>query len=204
MAFRRNRKKNKRVEIRTRRRRGRLASSLLFAIGTLTATAAFGQTIQITSGDCRTGVTLVARSAPLIDVLTKLSQALDFELRYEGVAERIVNFNATRQPADLIASLSPQDSIVVTQAKDAKCPQRNRVVKVWVLPSGGPTPKRDALPASASQAPAVVQQPPATREHVMRGADVDKEAQRRKAAYDDYVRQHGVPPPGAEQEEAKQ
>lgn len=165
--------------------------------------AANAATIEVSSGDCNQGVTVVARSAPLIDVLKRLAQALDFELRYEGDTGRIVNVNATRQPADLIASLSPQDSIVVTQAKDARCPQRNRIVKVWVLPSGSPAPKRDVTAVSASQAQPTAEQRPIVREQVLRSTDVDKEAQRRKAAYDEYVRTHGVPPPAVEQEEAK-
>ena len=189
------------MTIRTSRRRVN-ASSLLF-VAMFFALATNAATIEVSSVDCNKGVTVVARSAPLIDVLKRLSQALDFELRYEGDTSRIVNVNATRQPAELIASLSPHDSIVVTQAKDANCPQRSRVVKVWVLPSGSAAPKRDVTSVSGAQAQAIAEQRPIVREQVLRGADIDKEAQRRKAAYDEYVRTHGVPPPAVEQEEAK-
>jgi hypothetical protein len=178
-----------------------LCISLLVSTGV----SATGQQVEITSGDCRTGVQLVARNAPLAEVLKRLSRALDFELRFEGDETRRVTVNATRPPAELVSSLSPQDSIIVTQAKDAKCPGRNRVVKVWVLPSTKESAMRDTPPMTPARAvQSSGESRPVVRELVIRGSsELEEQSQRAKAAYDDYVRTHGKPPPGVEEEAAK-
>jgi len=168
--------------------------------------AAAGQPLHIAPGDCATGVHLVAQDIPFVKVLEQLSRVLDFELNFEGNAGRLVSVNDTRQPAELVASLSAQDSIIVAQAKDAKCPGRNRIVKVWVLPSASRTSTRD--PPSTPQAQAAPSAPGARRliatEVVIRGsADFDEQSRQAKAAFDDYVRKHGVPPPGVPEDVAK-
>src|SRR5690242_13838588 len=166
---------------------------------------ASAQAIQVEPGDCRSGVRLIARQASLADVLKQLAQALDFELRYEGDQARLVNVNATRPPVDLISTLSTQDSMIVTQAKDPKCPGRNRIVKVWVLPITEPSSRNRSTAPNSHASPAA--SPPArtfVREQVVRGSpDLDEQSRRAKAAYDEYVRIHGVPPPGVEEEAAK-
>ena len=183
----------------------RIELACVGALLTLVALEGHAQAIQINAGDCRSGVQLVARQASLIDVLKRLSQALDFELRYEGDEGRTINVNATRPPVDLISSLSPQDSMIVTQAKDPKCPGRNRVVKVWVLPTAQAASRDRGTAPAVRTAPAAA--PPArtfVKEQVIRGSpELDEQSRRAKAAYDEYVRIHGVPPPGVEEEAAK-
>ena len=177
-------------------------------VGILLVFAAFDaapQAIQITPGDCRAGVHVVAREAPLVDVLKRLAQALHFELRYEGDEARVISVSTTRPAVELISSLSQQDSIIVTQAKDPQCPGANRVVKVWVLPAAQAT-ARDRPPLSvAPSAPAATPTGRApVREQVIHGSPaLEEQSRRAKAAYDEYVRVHGVPPPGAEEEAAK-
>jgi len=178
----------------------RIELSCVGALLTLAALGAHAQAIQIAPGDCRFGVQLIARQASLFDVLKRLAQALDFELRYEGDESRVISVNTTRPPVDLVSSLSPQDSVVVTQAKDPKCPGRDRVVKVWVLPA------KQASSRDRSSAPGPGTAPAQTfvKEHVIRGSpELDEQSRRAKAAYDEYVRIHGVPPPGVEEEAAK-
>jgi len=117
----------------------------------------------------------------------------------------LVDVNATRPPVDLISTLSTQDSMIVTQAKDPKCPGRNRIVKVWVLPTTEPSSRNRSTAPNSHVSPAA--SPPArtfVREQVVRGSpELDEQSRRAKAAYDDYVRIHGVPPPGVEEEAAK-
>lgn len=180
----------------------RIVLSCVGALLTFAAVKSHAQPIQITPGDCHSGIHLVARDAPLIDVLKELARTIGFELRYEGDQARIINVSATRPPVELISSLSPRDSIIVTQAKDPKCPGRNRVVKVWVLPGA----QASSSPASASPRPGSAAPAPTrtfVKEKVMRGAEIDEQSRRAKAAYDEYVRVHGVPPPGVEEEAAK-
>jgi hypothetical protein len=180
----------------------------LLCVGALLAIAGFealAQGIQITPGDCRSGVQLVARDAPLAQVLKRLAQALGFELRYEGDEGRIISVNATRPPVELVSSISPQDSIIVTQAKDPGCPGRNRVVKVWVLPTAQGTARdRLSAPVARSSSNPAPSARPVAREQVIRGSsELDEQSRRAKAAYDEYVRIHGTAPPGVEEEAAK-
>jgi hypothetical protein len=170
---------------------------------TLATVEPFAQPIQIAVGDCHSGIQLIAREAPLIEVLKELARTLQFELRYEGDEARIISVSATRPPVELISSLSPQDSIIVTQAKDSKCPGRNRVVKVWVLPTAQASSRpATAVPRPASTAPAPTRT--FVKEKVTLGSpEIDEQSRRAKAAYDEYVRIHGVAPPGVEEEAAK-
>ena len=211
MAFRRKPKNKirKTRKIPTRFRSNAAMRIELSCAGALLALAALeapAQAIQIAPGDCRSGVHLIARDAPLPDVMKRLAQTLGFELRYEGDEGRTISVNTTRPPVELVSSLSTQDSIIVTQAKDPQCPGRNRVVKVWVLPTAQATPRdRASTPVarSSSPAPAPVARPIA-REQVIRGsAELEEQSRRAKAAYDEYVRIHGVAPPGVAEEAAK-
>jgi hypothetical protein len=179
---------------------------VLSCVGMLLALATFeshAQPIQIAPGDCHSGIQLIAREAPLIDVLKDLARTLGFELRYEGDEARTINVSITRPAVDLIAALSPQDSIIVTRAKDPKCPGRDRVVKVWVLPSTQAS-SRSATSSPRSTSAASPSTRTFVKEKVMRGsAELDEQSRRAKAAYDEYVRIHGVAPPGVEEEAAK-
>jgi len=180
----------------------------VLCVGALLATAGFeahAQGIHITPGDCRSGVQLVARDAPLAEVLKRLAESLAFELRYEADEGRVISVNATRPPAELISSLSAQDSIIVTQAKDPKCPGHDRVVKVWVLPTAeGAARDRVSAPVARSSSTAAPSVRAIAREQVIRGSsELEEQSRRAKTAYDEYVRIHGVPPPGVEEEAAK-
>lgn len=124
--------------------------------------------IEVRKGDCKTGVHLVARGAKLSEVLKKLSTTLDFEYRFEGERDPTIDIDVARQPVDLVAKLAPEENVFLTQARDRQCPNRDRLVKVWVLPKGaGGAPR--AMPVT----------PPR----------VDPEAQR---AYEQYLEAHGM------------
>jgi hypothetical protein len=94
-------------------------------------------TISIVRGDCDAGVHLVARGVPMDDLLSRLSEALGFQLRFIGSSDFIVDIDVVRQAPELLVKLSPIDSIIVAQGPDPHCPGRDRVTKVWVLSSGG-------------------------------------------------------------------
>jgi hypothetical protein len=90
--------------------------------------------------------------------------------------------------AELIAKLSAADSIIVTQARDPRCPAQNRIVKVWLLPKahGNAVMDRTIRPEVSRQ----------TQSH-------EEMSRQRKEAYEAYVRIHGKPPPSEEEEVAK-
>jgi len=96
--------------------------------------------IAIVHGDCDTGVHLVARGVPMNQLLSRLSEALGFQLRFIGSSESIVDIDIVRRPPELLIKLSPMNSIIVAQAPDPRCPGRDRVTEVWLLSSGAKTP----------------------------------------------------------------
>jgi hypothetical protein len=147
--------------------------------------------IRIVAGDCSTAVQLVARNALLSDVLRRLAQSLDFQLQFEGNTDSVVNMNVAMPAAELVAKLSQVDSVIVTQARDPRCPAQNRIVKVWVLPKA-----KDNAGTGAATRPEVSQQQQQARSY-------EQMSRQRKEAYDAYVRTHGKPPPGEEEEVGK-
>jgi hypothetical protein len=125
--------------------------------------------IEVSKGDCKSGVHLVARDARLSDVLRQLSTTLDFQFRFEGERDPAVDIDISRQPVELIAKLAADENVVVTQARDRSCPNRDRLVKVWVLPKGVAGAPRKMPPPTP---------PP-----------VDPEQQK---AYEQYLEAHGM------------
>ena len=138
--------------------------------------AAAGDDILVARKDCAYGVHLVVRGAPLADVLTRLSEALGFQLQLLGSSDSTVHADLSGQAPELLTKLSPLDSLIVTRAADPQCPGRYRVVKVWMLPKGGPGPSR------------LASAPPAPRQ--LTEAE-KREIQQREDA---YRTAHGVPP----------
>jgi hypothetical protein len=184
----------------------RIIATRLCVLLALWGFSASAQELQIKPGDCTSGVHLVARQVPLERILGQLAQALGFELVYEGERGKPIDVDATRPPVELVTSLSPQDSMIVTQGPDPRCKGRNRVVKVWVLPR-----TKAAVPQGASSAPVAGTVAPPRRspvstvkEHVIRPSpELEEQSRRAKAAYDEYVRTHGKAPPGEEEEAAR-
>jgi hypothetical protein len=124
--------------------------------------AAFADVIRVNGGDCAPAVHLVARDARLSDVLKRLAQVLDFQLSFESENDPLVSINANREPSELVAVLAPSENISMAQARNPRCPSRERIVKVWVLPKGQrnvarvtTTQQTTATMAPAAPAPAL-------------------------------------------------
>jgi hypothetical protein len=167
-----------------------LIGSAIFASLLLGGASAAAQQIQISQGDCATGIRLTAKNAPLSAVLTRLAQVLDFQLKFEGGSDPTINLDVERQAPELVAKLSPVDNVLITQALDPRCPRQYRIVKVWVLP-GANQARTQAQTAGAPRT--------ATTLDARR---VDEMARLRKEMYDTYVRNYGHPPPTPEEEPA--
>jgi hypothetical protein len=151
----------------------------LGAVSLLTAASLSAEEIRISGGDCASGVHLVAREAHLSEILTRLGKALDFQLSFESDSDPIVSIDAIRQPTDLVARLAPFENVSMTQARSLRCPDQQRIVKVWVLPRGAANPSRDAM--ATGQA--------------LESAD---QARRAQAGADVILRAHGMPTNQAE------
>jgi hypothetical protein len=158
-----------------------------------------GKKIVVSQGDCASGVHLVASDARLSDVLKQLSETLGFQLEFKGTSDPVISIDVSRPAPELVAGLSPSESVIVTHAQDPRCPRQYRIVKVWVLPGAksdaAPPPTTRAVPAIPS-APTVLSSP----EQIRR---VEEMSKLRKELYDAYVKAHGVPPPSQEEENAK-
>jgi hypothetical protein len=138
--------------------------------------SALADEIRVSGGDCASGVHLVARDARLSDVLKRLARTLDFQLSFESDSDPLVNVSATRQPIDLVARLAPLENVSMAKASDPRCPNRERILKVWVLPKGqNKTALRVAAPPQAQPV-----------------QDADEQA--RKAGIDQVLQAHGIPP----------
>src|SRR5205823_623419 len=118
--------------------------------------------IRINGGDCAPAIRLVARDARLSDVLKRLAQTLDFQLSFESENDPLVNINANRESSELVAALAPSENISLTQARNPRCPNRERIVKVWVLSKGQrnvargtPAQQTTVTNAPAEQTPAL-------------------------------------------------
>ncbi|HYT95800.1 MAG TPA: hypothetical protein VEO36_00630 [Casimicrobiaceae bacterium] len=120
--------------------------------------AAFAEEIRISGSDCAPVVRLVARDARLSDVLKRLAQMLDFQLSFESENDPLVSINANREPSELVGVLAPSENISLAQARNPRCPNRERIVKVWVLPKGQRNIARIATTRQATAPNAPVEQ----------------------------------------------
>jgi len=162
----------------------------------VSGTSRAAEHIAIGAGDCETGVHLVARGAPLTDVLQRLSEALSFELRLAGPSDSVVDVDVSLPGPELLAKLSPLDNLIVTQGRDPQCRGQYRVVKVWMLPKAGPTAGAASSSSSAAMAAAVsrVATPHQLSEAEKREIESGEEA---------YRRMHGIPPPPPQDDASK-
>jgi hypothetical protein len=136
--------------------------------------AAAGE-IRISGDSCGTAVHLVARDASLSDVLKRLAKALDFELVGDADGDSPITVDVVRRPVDLVAGLAGLDNISMTLEQNPRCPRRERIVKLWVLPGG----HRQGPSAHPSNADA-------------------EQARRAQEGIDMVLRAHGMPTTGAE------
>ena len=179
----------------------KLAIGAAFCAPLLLASAnSAGKEIVVSQGDCASGVHLVASDARLSEVLKELSETLGFQLEFKARSDPLINLDISRPAAELVAGLSPSESVIVTHAQDPRCPRQYRIVKVWVLPAA----KNDSTPASA---PTLQSAPPASPAATVLSSPeqirrVEEMSKLRKQLYDAYIKAHGVPPPSQEEENA--
>ena len=184
--------------------RGRTLISLALGASLLAASpAARSAEIDIKIGDCKSGVRVVARDAPLSAVLERMAEALGFQFEQETSADRIVNVTLAGSASDVITRLlASHERFMMSHARDQRCPGQSRVSRVWLLPNGQPNSATAKTPATA---PKPVTKPvpvtlTASPEH-LRAAE--ESARQLKQDYDAYVNRHGKPPPGEEEEAAR-
>jgi hypothetical protein len=178
----------------------RIATGAALCVPLLLASARLaGKEILVSQGDCASGVHLVARDARLSEVLKRLSETLGFQLEFKATSDPVISIDVSRPAPELVAGLSPSESVIVTHAQDPRCPRQYRIAKVWVLPKATSDAAPTATPRPASTAPSaptVLSSP----EQIRR---VEEMSRLRKQLYDAYVKEHGVPPPSQEEENAK-
>jgi hypothetical protein len=154
----------------------RLLAGALGAIALVSGTATLAGEVRIDGGDCASAVHLVARDAPLSDVLRRLASALDFQMDFSSTSDPLVNVDTERSPVDLATRLAPLENLSITLARNPHCPDRQRIVKIWVLPNASGAQSRQAK-------------------------DDEEQARRAQAGMDIILSAHGMPSvPGAQTE----
>ena len=146
------------------------------AIALWAGPSALAGDIRINGGDCAPAVHLTARDAPLSDVLKRLAKSLDFQLSFESDSDPIVSIDAIRPPIDLLSRLAPLENVSIAKAQNPRCPQRERIVKIWVLPKGQGSPPTAVTPAGVRQA-----------------READEQALQAQAGIDLILKSHGIP-----------
>ena len=135
----------------------RIVVTIALSMAALTPTStALADVIRINGSDCAPAIRLVVQDARLSDVLKRLAQTLDFQLSFESENDPLVSINANREASELVAILAPSENISLTQARNPRCPSRERIVKVWILPKG----QRNVVRATTSQPTATTNAPP--------------------------------------------
>ena len=107
--------------------------------------------IRISNSGCGKAVHLVARDVPLSEVLQRLAKVLGFELVGDAHADTPVTVDLLRHPVDLVAGLAGVENVSMTLEENPRCPGRERIAKVWVLPGNHVPPARPGA-AEAEQA----------------------------------------------------
>jgi len=133
--------------------------------------------IRVDGGDCAPTVHLTARDAPLSDVLKRLAKSLDFQLSFESDSDPLVSIDTVRPPIDLLSRLAPLENVSIAKAQNPRCPQRERIVKIWVLPKGQGSPLRAAITADAAR----------------QAREADEQTRQTQAGIDLILSSHGVP-----------
>ncbi|HEY2817711.1 MAG TPA: hypothetical protein VGK44_11335 [Casimicrobiaceae bacterium] len=159
----------------------RIAGVVLTVATLLAAIPARADEIRVTGGECAESVRLVARDASLSAVLKRLARSLGFQLSFESDSDPRISVDATREPIDLLRVLAPAENISLTQARNPKCPGRDRIVKVWVLPKGQKNFVRAAMAV----------QPP--------DANAAEQARRQQEGAAMILQAHGIPNPQPEE-----
>ncbi len=71
-----------------------------------------------------------------VPLYRKLSTVLDFQLRFDSDSDPLVTLDATQRAEELPARLAPSGNVTMMLERDPRCSDRQRIVKVWVLPGG--------------------------------------------------------------------
>jgi hypothetical protein len=106
------------------------------------APAAAGD-VQVAREGCA-GLRVVARDAPMSQIMTRLSRELGFALEFKADVDRTVSVELEGKPPKVLAELASAESVILRQEPDAKCPGQARLAKVWVLPKGEAGPPAPA------------------------------------------------------------
>jgi hypothetical protein len=159
--------------------------------------------VQVRERGCRQGVELVADNAPLAAVLQRLSSTLGFRLEVEGQLIGTVSKRATAEPARLLAELLvAQQGHAIWYTSDPRCAQQRRLARVRIVAraaafAGATSAAGPGLVVDPSRAPATETATP------QQLREVERAASRRKEEYSAYLRGHGEPPPGVQEEAAR-
>jgi hypothetical protein len=108
----------------------------------------FADELRVTGNDCSASIRVEARDVRLSDVLKGIAQKLDFQLSFEAESDPLVTIDVSRDAVDVLALVAATQNISIAKARNARCPERERIAKVWILTKG-----HKAAASAAAQAP---------------------------------------------------
>ena len=150
--------------------RAKARGSLSFLVLLAASTFASAGEVTVDGGECAPAVHVVARAAPLSDVLARLARDLGFKLVFSSSRDPVIDLDATLSAREIATRLAPDENLVVAFAQNPRCPERERIVGIWVLSNGSPAPR-----ATISR-------------------EASERARTAQAGIDMVLRAHGVPP----------
>ena len=113
--------------------------------------------------------------------MKRVAQTLDFQLSFEADADPLVTINATRDAIDVLTHIASAQNVSIAKVRNERCPERERIVKVWVLPKGSKV--------AAARTPTVQPVQPSAAEQARAQQGVNM-----------ILQAHGIPTPDEEQQ----
>src|SRR5262249_554662 len=86
---------------------------------------------------CTRVVHVVAHEARLSDVLREISHSVGFTFRFESTGDPLVSIDEQLAPTELLRRLAGDLNFSMEQTADARCTERTRSAKLFVLPDAG-------------------------------------------------------------------
>jgi hypothetical protein len=112
--------------------------------------------VSVDGGHCASKVRLAVSEAHLSEILKRLAQELDFQIRFESGDDPLVSIDTVREPNDLVAYLSRFENVSMTLVPDRRCANRQSILQVWVLPKAEESQAPAARPVPQALPPAEI------------------------------------------------
>ena len=105
------------------------------------------QQIRVENAACGEPIHVVARDAPLSDVLKRLGDVLRFRVEFQTQSDPRITLDERLDPSALVLRLLGEMNFSMEQVRDTRCVRAWRVAKLAILPQHGEQRIASARPA---------------------------------------------------------